>query len=382
MRVYGAAAMHDLLGDMVAYRNLCPADARLPAGRDLAVELGVPPGKPLRKGDDDYARVVAAILRAARALDAPHAALRRLIVVGDTHMSDLGAFASLCAVTGWRGRAFICQEEPGAAPATTREGDVVFANRWSALYDFAAALDREGFAVDEETVVVLDIDKTLLGARGRNHRLIDEARMRALRASVAETIGEAFDESVFETAYRALNQAAFHPLTEDNQDYVAYLCLMVIGGAVTLESLRDRLAAERTGGFAALVAAIGRRATWPSPRLGAFHNRIAALVAAGDPTPFKAFRRREYQETAARMACRPDGVVAEQLLNEELVLTVEVWQVAQAWRERGALLFGLSDKPDEAAIPDEAAAARGLLPLHCIRTHIAGWPAMDGGASL
>jgi hypothetical protein len=33
-------------------------------------------------------------------------------------------------------------------------------------------------------------------------------------------------------------------------------------------------------------------------------------------------------------------------------------------RQRGALLFGLSDKPDEASLPRPELAQKGYLPLH------------------
>jgi len=37
---------------------------------------------------------------------------------------------------------------------------------------------------------------------------------------------------------------------------------------------------------------------------------------------------------------------------------------AAEWRDRGALLIGLSDKPDEASAPDRGLAGSGYRPLH------------------
>jgi hypothetical protein len=371
MRVSGPAAMSDLLGDMVAYRNLRPADPRVPGMADLAPELGLPLDTP-RKGDTAYARLVAAMLQAARQLSAPGVALRRLIVVGDTRGGDGGAFIGVTAATGWTGRAFICQEAPGEPAVLMREGDIDYTNRWAALYEFAGQLDAEGFAVDAATAVVLDLDKTLIGARGRNDHLIDEARLRALRASVEELLGDAFDQRTFEQIYPMLNQPRFLPLTGDNQDYVAYICLMVLGGAIGQDALIRLFDGGELPDFNELLGRVGARVGQAAPRLVPFHREIARLVASGDPTPFKVFRRREYRETAARMGCAPGDMPAQDLLREELVLTDEVWQVAQSWRARGALLFGLSDKPDEAALPTAELAGGGALPLHRIRTHIVG----------
>jgi hypothetical protein len=353
--------MNELLGDMVAYRNLRPAAPWLPAGADLR------PGPPPRKGDAAYAQVVAAILRAAHSQMAPDAQIERVVFVGDTLRSDGGAFETLCAATGWRGRALICDERPGA-PQISWQGPLAQANAWQALYAFQAALEAEEFHVDQAAAVVIDLDKTLLGARGRNHALIDAARLTALRDTVAELLGASFEAVAFEQGYRELDQASFHALTEDNQDYLAYLCVTLGAGALThgdLEAARD------AGGFRAALALAGT-AMQHRPGLAEFHARIAALVAAGDPTPFKEFRRREYAETLARMGTLPDDAAPERMLREELVLTHEVWEVAQVWRQRGGLLFGLSDKPDEAAIPTEEDAARGLPPLHRKLTHLVG----------
>lgn len=368
MNVYGTASIADLLADFVAYRGLRPADARLPGLAELA------PGPAPRKGSEAYARAAAAILRAARRLTRPGAEIRRLVFVGDTRLSDVGAFATLRDAAGWDGRCFIGRDDP-ADLAARHEGDVTYAGSWAALHFFAAALDAEEFPVDETTAVVIDLDKTLLGARGRNDRLIDRARLRALRESVAHQLGARFDEAAFERIYRAVDTPRFHPLTADNQDYVGYLCVLVAGGTLDLDALGRMAAGGAAGGPPALLRRVeetGRADGWPSAEIGRFHEEFARLAAQGDPTPFKAFRRREFTETAALMGRLPETAGAGQALAEEIVLTAEVWQVARGWHERGALLFGLSDKPDEAAVPVAEDAARGVQPLHRLRTHIVG----------
>jgi hypothetical protein len=364
LNVYGSAAISDLLGDFVAYRGLRPADPRLPGLAELA------PGPSPRKGAPEYAAVAASILRAARELTAPGVALRRMIFVGDTRLSDGGAFTTLRNATGWESRCFIGRDEPGTSPATEQEGDITYANRWGALRDFAAGLE-----VDDATVVVIDTDKTLLGARGRNDRLIDQARLRALRAAVLDVVGAEFDQARFERIYRTIDTPRFHPLTADNQDFVGYLCVIAAAEVFSLaqiETMPERSPVPRFDQLLDQVEDACEVVGWPRASIAAFHDAFAEQARAGDPTPFKAFRRGEFAETAALMGRLPEGATAEQALREELVLTGEVWEVASAWRERGAVLFGLSDKPDEAAVPDAEDAARGLLPLHRIRTHIVG----------
>jgi hypothetical protein len=84
-------------------------------------------------------------------------------------------------------------------------------------------------------------------------------------------------------------------------------------------------------------------------------------------TPFKAFRFIEYTETAKRFGCATDTDSATTLLNSEIVITGELWQQALRWKAQGALLFGLSDKPDEAACgPDNS------RPIHRLMTHVVG----------
>jgi hypothetical protein len=230
-------------------------------------------------------------------------------------------------------------------------------------------LDSQQFIVDHQTVVVIDLDKTLYGARGRNHQLIDDARLTALRASVADVLGPSFNPTAFEQIYHTIDQARFHPLTGDNQDYIAYICVIINSGTLSLQALNDLFDSGQVTQFEALLAMLNQRVTWPSPQVAEFHTQIARLVGAGDATPFKAFRYREYDETVARMGCCFDDTPPDVLLRTELVLTAEVWQVAEEWRKRGALLFGLSDKPDEAALPHKKAVA---VPLHCKKTHVVG----------
>jgi hypothetical protein len=67
-----------------------------------------------------------------------------------------------------------------------------------------------------------------------------------------------------------------------------------------------------------------------------------------------------------------DDAPAEDLLANEIVVTQDVREMALAWRTQGALLIGLSDKPDEASIPPDESAVRGYQPIHRAETHAAG----------
>src|SRR5512136_821545 len=226
-------SLYDLVGDLVLYRNLDPVDARLPQFADAWAEIGLADATRPRKHEASYAQTTAWYLRRARALDRRAPELAELVYLGDTAMADGNAFKSLRAVTGWPGWAFIGAEKDEEMAVTEKEG-VYVANRWSALAEFASLLLAQGAALDARTAVVVDIDKTALGARGRNDRSIDRARVTAIEATVAEAIGAAFDRDSFRAAYGTINVPKYHPFTADNQDYVAYICLMISAGFTTV----------------------------------------------------------------------------------------------------------------------------------------------------
>jgi hypothetical protein len=49
-----------------------------------------------------------------------------------------------------------------------------------------------------------------------------------------------------------------------------------------------------------------------------------------------------------------------------------VREAALSLRERGVLLFGVSDKPDEASLPNERQAGEGMAALHHLETVTVG----------
>ncbi len=378
MKMQGRSSVSEFLGDRIVYRNLDPVDPRLLPLAALREKEGLPPGRIPRKGDPEYARVVVHLLRQARALDAPGVALQRLIYLGDTRMSDGGAFASLCLAGGWDGQAFIGAETTAAPaleilPAPGSGGlSLTLANRWAALADFDRSLTVKGFPVDEKTAVVVDLDKTALGARGRNAHVIDAARVQAVQETVAGLLGARFAPLSFRDAYKRLDQPEFHPFTTDNQDYLAYICLVLGSGLFERERLIEEIKSGKLQSFGQFIDRVDAREGELPRGLSAIHQAIYERVQAGDPTPFKAFRRNEYRLTIDKMGCMPDMAPVEEILAGEIVLTEEVRRAALDWQARGALLFGLSDKPDEASLPTPQQVSQGCVPLHRKETHVVG----------
>ncbi len=368
LRHYGTSTLSEFLDDRVVYRSLRPVDRRLPGLEELRPALGMPDGGLPRKTEPAYAEVVAELLRRAHVVAGGDGQISGLVMVGDTLHSDGRAFLNLGAALAVPGAAFICDErteEPHLEAVNDRGRCVVVAaNRWRLLEAFDDSLAAHGLNIGPATVVVVDIDKTALGARGRNHRPIDAARIQAARGTVARLVGGTLEEGVFDQVYGILNQPRFHPFTTDNQDVVAYLCLAVAAGLYELEALAGRITSGELGSFSELLAELTARGDELPPSLAAAHRAVVEAVAAGDPTPFKEFRRAEFAETVARMGRSVDPSDLDELVHTELTITHEVRERALAWRARGALLLGLSDKPDEASLPGDEPASQGLLPLH------------------
>jgi hypothetical protein len=386
MKVYGYTSVQEFLGDLVVYRNLIPFDQRLPTLDDVRDAARVPQGITPRKSQPAYARVIVRLLRSARKIDAPQAALERLIYVGDTRMNDGAAFANIARAGGWPGMAFIASEKDDPLPPRVVEcGDdsggsttLYLADRWAAITDPASGPSFEQFCherefvIDEHTAIVIDLDKTALGARGRNDHVINQARVEAVRRTVGDVLGDAFDAGAFQAAYDRLNQTEFHPFTTDNQDYLAYVCLILGSGLYRLDPLVKQVRAGDLASFEQFIGQVEERADELSPSLHKIHERVYDRVQAGDPTPFKAFRYSEYRATVERMGCLDDDAEVDDLVGHEIVITQEVREAALRWQSLGALLFGLSDKPDEASIPTPELANEGFESIHRVETHAVG----------
>ena len=215
---------------------------------------------------------------------------------------------------------------------------------------------------------MIDMDKTAVGARGRNDTVIDEARLEGVRSTVAGLLGAGFDEAAFRAVYGELNRPAYHAFTADNQDYLAYTCLMLGAGLFDFDTLTQDVHSGALGSFDQLIRQVEqRRGELPSAGLLAIHEQVWENYRRGDPTPFKAFRTNEYLATAARFGGEVDEAV-ETGRSRWVTVTQEVRQAAGWLQRQGALVFGLSDKPDEASLPRPEQAQSGMKPLHRLQT--------------
>jgi len=369
------AELAGFLGDSVVYRNLEPADPRLQGLKEIWSEIGMAAYRIPRKVEPEYAATVLHILGQARSLRGQAQPLERLLYIGDTRLLDGTAFRNLRAASGWPGWAFIASEDMTAEPRVEIESDIYLANRWSALADFLDFVQEKGLPLDCQTVAVIDLDKTTLGARGRNDRAVDAARVDGVRRTVREALGGEFDAQAFRSVYDELNQTRYHSFTADNQDVLAYVCMMVVSGLYDYQQLLEAVDARRVTSFDDFVEACQEILAQPragTAALQQMHTEVYGNYRQGDPTPFKSFRRREYLTTIARMDFLPDDAPADRLLQEEITLTREVAEAAHWLKAKGVLCFGISDKPDEASLPTPAQAETGHLALHRTRMKVLG----------
>jgi len=377
MQLYGQSTISEFLGDNIAFRSLNPLDTRLPSLDELRASVRIPNQGVPRKTSADYASLISHLLKRARALKAPRTKITQLIFVGDTRLNDATAFNNICAAGDWPGLAFICeensQEQAYAEVLKKEENRIIYiANRWELLNNFDQLLDRHDFVIDERTAIILDIDKTCLGARGRNDKVINQARVDAAFKTVRSLIGDQFDDEAFEDSYNLFHTPEFHGFTTDNQDYLVYMCLIVSTGLYTKDWLADEILSRRIFRFDSLLIDVEQHANKLPAGVREIHKDFYSRVRQGDPTPFKAFRAQEFLSTVARMGNLGDDVPMETRLTQEIVITEEVRNRAIDWNRRGALLFGLSDKPDEASVPTAELASQGYLPLHQVETHVVG----------
>lgn len=375
MKIYGSTSLYEILGDMIVYRNLDPIDARLPRFEEIRNSVNIPTGEIPRKGKPAYAEVVVKLLRAAANLVDPNLSIQQIVYIGDTQQNDGNAFLTICDAGNWPGLAFIAAENqlPLSVDLINHSNKTIFlVNRWSALNDFEVYCRDQGFLLGKGTAVIVDLDKTALGARGRNDHVINQARVNAVKQTVGKLLGKAFDLKGFQQAYEILNQDTYHPFTTDNQDYLAYICLILGSDLFTLDSLMDLLAREEIITFNQFLARVSDQLERLSQPLREVHDSFNSFVQSGDPTPFKTFRHQEYLTTTSRMGTNANQDNVKNFLDNELVITHEVSEMALRCKNSGALLFGLSDKPDEACFPTKDLADQDHLPLHKTNAYVVG----------
>ncbi len=377
---FGLVSLSEFLDDRFVYRDLQPVDQRYQGYRQCAQRFGLDPAMIPSKTDPVYNKVAVWIVDHMQE-QASTEEVEELLFIGDSRLTDGTAFQGMVAYAGWNGSCFICAEDPNteAQLSWDPETRVVEANRWYLLADWIQEMRSNRLQLNARTAVIIDIDKTALGARGRNDSVIDNARFTSLHKALRESLHD-FDFNAFRTLYATINREEYMNLTVDNQDYVIYICLMILNGEISLKEVGDMV--QKHTHFEQLVRWISTQASKNfTMQLRQLHDQYQMCAKSGDRTPFKQFRRQEFLDTVLRMGHMPAQASCEEYLQQELCITQEVRELCLWLAARGCLILALSDKPPEASIPHKR-WHKGLLPVHRTQTHAVGVSIQDALAGI
>ena len=369
--VHGLVSLSEFLDDRVVFRDLQPVDRNYQGFNQCAREFGLDPSDIPRKTDPDYDKVAVWIVDHIQE-HRSDVEIQELLFVGDTRGSDLVAFQKMVTYADWKGSCFIGNEELDQDPALNWEIHplLVSANRWSLIADWIEGLAEARMAMDNRTAVIVDIDKTLIGAQGRNHQVINDARVTSLRKSLEVHMAANFDFDNFRSVYDQITRPEFQKLTVDNEDYIIYICLMIMGGVTNIKEIGDLV--DQNMSFLHLVRWISTKTDKPLVmQLRQIHDQYQMCTRTGDRTPFKQFRRQEFLETTSRMGIHSKPISANERLDSEICITQEVRELCEWLNQRECLLVAISDKPKEASMP-HLRWHKGMLPVHRTPTHSVG----------
>jgi hypothetical protein len=369
--VHGLVSLSEFLEDRVVFRDLQPVDRRYQGFNQCARDFALDPSDIPRKTDPDYNKVAVWIVDHMQE-QRSDTEIQELLFVGDTRGSDLVAFEKMITYADWKGSCFIGDEALHEEPELRWEIHplLVSANRWSLIAEWIEGLAEARMAMDSRTAVIVDIDKTAIGAQGRNHQVINDARVTSLRKSLEVHMSANFDFQNFRRVYDQISRPEFQGLTVDNEDYIIYICLMIMGGVTNIKEIGD-LVAQRMS-FLHLVRWISTKTDKPLVmQLRQLHDQYQMCTRTGDRTPFKQFRRQEFLETTGRMGIHSSPMEAAKRLESEICITQEVRELCDWLNERGCLLLAMSDKPKEASMPHQR-WHKGMLPVHRTPTYAVG----------
>ncbi len=291
----------DLIGENIFFRELKPLNPDLVPIEVVLYRLNL--DRIPRKRDPEYPHVISCYLNLLGDFD-------RILFFGDTLLNDKN-FALGLSNLGEYDVVAVITRESGEKLELRQEGNILFSNRWSFIRELPEYLAKMDFYIDEKTAVIVDIDKTLIGARGRNDCAIDLARAHSVY-KLLEKAEITMDFHDFFELYERVNSPDLFDLTQDNQDIVAFITIALSSGSVkeiiSIEEAAKELIKTK------------------NPFLSYVGKEVLTNLEKKSPTLFPTFREMEYFTTIEFMDRFDDRTPIEKLLKEEILITGEIFQ--------------------------------------------------------
>ncbi len=336
--MYKRVKLNDIYENYIVFRELNPVKKSLPQFDEIRSKLGFSYLPRKKENPPDYVKALSYIFQSIRPF-------QKILYIGDTEMSDGGVIKAFTELGTYQVAGIITQEKK--ENKVEFEENIVKNTKWSNLKHILEEIKDIGFHIDYSTVVVIDIDKTFIGARGRNDKAIDNARMDAV-ISIAKKIFPSFDRGNFSQIYSKINTKKFYSLTNDNQDIVSIASIIIYSGAIDLRQFEKDFELGMIKGPLSLF----KRCRIKNELLKNIVASIRKNIEMGNPTPFPTFRKEEFRSTIGRMDFLTDDVSEERLLKEEIMATKEVYEIGEIAKMNRAVVFGVSDKPTLSSVPE------------------------------
>lgn len=333
--MYKRDFLNTLFEDYIIFRELNIVKEGLPKFDEIKSSLNL---KLLpRKKDKDYVRVLSYLIDLI-------GDFKKIVYLGDTFLNDKSVIENLTSLNRYEVFGIITEGKG----KKEKIGNIILNDRWEDLIEVFKELNIE---IDKDTLFIVDIDKTLIGARGRNDFSIDKARFDAIKEISKDLIGD-YDERKFFEIYKILNDKKFHNFTEDNQDIVTLLTIIFYLGLYDFQEFIEEYESgkkiDKLNFFKEILEKSNKNLNFYKVL-----ERCTLRIENGDPTPFLEFRYKEFESTIKRMDFLSDYENIKTLLEEEIMITKEVYDLLIFSKEKGALLFGLSDKPEASTFPQK-----------------------------
>ncbi|MDI6861367.1 MAG: hypothetical protein QMD25_05075 [Caldisericia bacterium] len=341
--MYKRDVLNNIFEDYIIYRELNIVKKNLPNFLKIkdTLSLNFLP----RKKDKEYVKVLSYLIELI-------GEFKRVIYIGDTFLNDKSVVENLTALNKYEVFGIITEGKG----ERVRHNNIIINNRWENLKDI---FDELEIKVDKYTIFIVDIDKTIIGAKGRNDLSITKARFDAIKEIANEIIGN-YDEKKFFEIYQKLNEKKYHSFTEDNQDIVTLLTILFYLDLYPFSKFLDEFEKGIHIDKLTFLKTILKKTRKSSKFIELLKNCILRIENY-DQTPFIEFRYKEFEKTIKRMDFLNDETPQDILLEEEIMITREVYEIICKAKDRDAKVLGLSDKPEASSFPQKGVS---LPPIH------------------